>query len=189
MICALHGKLTSYKEKEQSKRRKKKLIAKRQRAQKQREGVIGCESLIPRPIQNFYSIPHPNLKLDVFAKSFPTHPDISPQATRISTSSQLGSPPPPPLPFFSNCQNYHPSPKPVSSTPKCLNHFSSRALLKVVSFLIPKPPLAIGIHTLSHPNKCVLEALHKKSFCIFSVLLATLIRMVRRDKKESREAR
>ena len=98
MICALHGKLTSYKEKEQSKRRKKKLIAKRQRAQKQRERVIGCESLIPRPIQNFYSIPHPNLKLDVFAKSFPTHPDISPQATRISTSSQLGSPPPPPPP-------------------------------------------------------------------------------------------
>ena len=37
-----------------------------------------------------------------------------------------------------------------SSIPKCQSHFPSKALLKVVNFLIPKPPLAIGIKFLNH---------------------------------------
>ena len=40
-----------------------------------------------------------------------------------------------------------------SSFPNRHNHFPNKALLKVVSFLIPKPPLAIGAQTLSHPTK------------------------------------
>ena len=42
----------------------------------------------------------------------------------------------------------------VSTTPNRHNHFPSKALLKVVNFLTPKPPFAIGAHTLSHPTKC-----------------------------------
>ena len=40
-----------------------------------------------------------------------------------------------------------------SSFPNHHNHFPNKALLKVVSFLIPKPQLAIGAQTLSHPTK------------------------------------
>ena len=43
----------------------------------------------------------------------------------------------------------------VSSTPNRHNHFPSKALLKVINFLTPKPPFATGAHTLSHPTKCV----------------------------------
>ena len=42
-----------------------------------------------------------------------------------------------------------------SSILKRQNHFPRKALLKVISFLIPKPPLAIGKHTLSQLNKWV----------------------------------
>ena len=71
-----------------------------------------------------------------------------------------------------------------SSIRKRQSHFPSKALLKVVSFLIPKPPLAIGKHTLSQLNKCVLESPHRKSLCSFSILLATCVGMVNKDKKE-----
>ena len=70
-----------------------------------------------------------------------------------------------------------------SLIPKRQSHFPSKALLKVVNFLIPKPPLAIGIHTLSQPNKCVLESPHRKSLCSFSAFLATCVGMVNKDKK------
>ena len=145
-----------------------------------------------RFIQNFTIFPFLTLNWMFLLKVFQSIRILfyKPHPWTPFPSLEVHHPPPPPgAPFLPKFQNYHPSPKLVSSTPKCLNHFSSKVLLKVVSFLIPKPPLPIGIHTLSHPNKCVLEALHKKSFCIFSVLLATLIRMVKRDKKESREAR
>ena len=131
----------------------------------------------------FHSIPHLNLKLDVFAKSIPPRPDTSPQITHMNTPSQLGSPPPAP----------HSSPNleattllqsQVSSIPKCQSHFPNNALLKVVNFLIPKPPLAIGIHTLSHPNKRVLESPHKKSLCNFSILLATWVGIVKEIKNK-----
>ena len=61
----------------------------------------------------------------------------------------------------------------LSSIPKRQSYFPNKALLKVVKFLIPKPPLAIGKHTLSQPNKCILESPHKKSLCSFSILFAT----------------
>ena len=71
----------------------------------------------------------------------------------------------------------------VSSTPKRHSHFPSKALLKVVSFLIPIPPLAIGAHTLSYPTIYVLESPHKKSLWNFSILLATWVGMVKSEKK------
>ena len=60
-----------------------------------------------------------------------------------------------------------------SSFPNCHNHFLNNALLNVVSFLIPKPPLAMGAQTLSHPTRWVLLSLHRKSLCSFSIILAT----------------
>ena len=46
----------------------------------------------------------------------------------------------------------------VSSTPKHHSHFPKRALLELVSFLVPKPWLAIGAHTWSHLTKCDLDS-------------------------------
>ena len=66
--------------------------------------------------------------------------------------------------------------------PNCHNYFPNNALLKVVSFLLPKPPLAMGAQTLSHPTKCVLLSLHRKSLCNFSILLATWVGMVNSDR-------
>ena len=61
----------------------------------------------------------------------------------------------------------------VSLFPNHQSYFPSKALLKVVSFLIPKPLLAIGPNTLSHLTKWVLLSPYKKSLCNFSILLAT----------------
>ena len=36
-------------------------------------------------------------------------------------------------------------------------HFPKKVILKIVIFLIPKPPLAIGAHTLSQPTKFDLD--------------------------------
>ena len=72
----------------------------------------------------------------------------------------------------------------VSSTLNCHNHFPSKALLKVVNFLTPNPPFSRGAHTLSHPTICVLESSHKKFLCNLSILLATCVGIVKRDKKK-----
>ena len=53
-------------------------------------------------------------------------------------------------------------PNQSSSFPNRYNHFPNKALLKVVSFLIPKPPLAIGAQILSHPTRWVLLSPHRK---------------------------
>ena len=71
----------------------------------------------------------------------------------------------------------------VSSIPNLHNHFPSKVLLKVVNFFTPNPPFFKGAHTLSHPTKCNLESPHKKSLCNLSILLATCVGMVKRDKK------
>ena len=60
-----------------------------------------------------------------------------------------------------------------SSFPNRHNHFPSKALLKVVSFLISKPLLAISAQALSHPTRWILLSPHRKSLCNFSILLAT----------------
>ncbi|KAL4643250.1 hypothetical protein ACB092_02G080200 [Castanea dentata] len=88
----------------------------------------------------------------------------------MNTPSQLRGPSPHSSPNFKATtllQNL------FSSIPKRQSHLPSKALLKVVTFLIPKPPLSIGIHTLSQPNKCVLESPYKKSLCSFTILFAT----------------
>ena len=71
----------------------------------------------------------------------------------------------------------------ISSTPNCHNHFPSKALLRVVIFLTPNPPFSRGAHTLSRPTKWVLESPYKKSLCNLSILLATCVGIVKRDKK------
>ena len=53
-----------------------------------------------------------------------------------------------------------------SSFPNCHSHFPNKALLKVVIFLIPKPPLAIGAQTLSHPTRWNLLSPHRKSLTL-----------------------
>ena len=41
------------------------------------------ERKISTPVcPKFHFIPHPNLKLDIFARHFPAHPDTSPQTTK-----------------------------------------------------------------------------------------------------------
>ena len=72
----------------------------------------------------------------------------------------------------------------VSSTPNRHNHFPSKSLLKMVNFLTPNPPFSRGAHTLSHPTRCVLESPHRKSLCNLSILLATCVAIVKRDKKK-----
>ena len=100
---------------------------------------------IPTPtiMLESHSIPHLNLKASILIKILPTHTNASPQTTSRNTLAQLTSPSP------------HSSPKFIattllqsrfSSTPKRCSHFPNRVLLKVVSFLIPKPLLAIGTH-------------------------------------------
>ena len=130
------------------------------------ERKLTTPSICPK----FQFIPQPNLKLDIFAKSFPTLLDTPPQTTPMDTPSRLEGPPPHSFPNFKTTTLLQSR---VSSTPKRQSHIHSRALLKLVSFLIPKLPLAIDIHILSHPNKRVLESPHKKSLCSFSILLAT----------------
>ena len=58
----------------------------------------------------------------------------------------------------------------VPSTLKRHNHFPSKTLLKVVSFLIPNPPLAIRVHTLYYPTKCCKVVIYNYVFCwLYSV--------------------
>ena len=71
----------------------------------------------PPVCPKFHSIPYPNLKLDIFAKHFPPHPDTSPQTTPMNTPSQLRGLPLPPK-FFPKFQSYHPPPKPILLNPK-----------------------------------------------------------------------
>ena len=63
------------------------------------------------------------------------------------------------------------------------NHFPNKTLLKVVSFLIPKPPLAIDAQTLSHPTRWILLSPYRKSLCNFSILLATWVGIVNNERK------
>ena len=70
-----------------------------------------------------------------------------------------------------------------SSFPNRHNHFPNKALLKVVSFHIPKPPLAIGAQTLSHPTKWIFLSPHRKSLCNFSILLAIWVGIVNNERK------
>ena len=109
------------------------------------------EKLIPIPpiLPKSHSIPQPNNKLRIFAKILLAHSSPNFEATTLLHSR------------FSSFTNRY-------------NHFPNNALLKVVSFLIPKPPLAMmGAQTLSHPTKWVLLSLHRKALCNFSILWAT----------------
>ena len=74
----------------------------------------------------------------------------------------------------------------VSSSPKLHSHSANRAWLKVVSLLIPNPPFAIGVFTLSQLTKWCLNSSHKppnkRFLCNLSILLATLVGIVNKDK-------
>ena len=123
-----------------------------------------------------HSISQPNLKLSKLTEILPTHTNTSPQTTTMNTLSQLRGPFPQPHPPNSS-PNFIDTTLlqiRVSSTPKRHSHLPNRALLKVGSFLIPKPPLAIRAHTLSHPTVL---------FAVFHSYWP-LVGMVKSDKKQ-----
>ena len=139
----------------------------------QLEWWIPTPSICPK----LHSIPHPYLKLNIFAENLPTHPKLLHKPHPCTPLPSLEVHPPHSSPNFKATTLLQSL---VFSTPNCHNHFPSKALLKVVNFLTPNPAYFIGAHTLSHPTKYVLESPHKKSLCDFSILMATCVRIVKR---------